>query len=142
MHRLLSSPYRASQLTRLLSSGTDFKRVGIVGLGLMGHGVAQVTAQAGYQVVAIETSKEALDVIFLFVIVAISLYTYLDVFDGYIYTFITLPQAGMARIKGSLTKLVSKRVEKGEIVSSDASKYVDADYSRITPTLVMCYLPM
>ena len=43
----------------------------------------------------------------------------------------------MARIKGSLTKIVTKRVEKGEIVASEASKYVDADYSRITPSMVM-----
>ena len=53
---------KALQSVRSLGTGTDFKRVGIVGLGLMGHGVAQVTAQAGYQVVAIETSKEALEV--------------------------------------------------------------------------------
>lgn len=30
--------------------------------GLMGHGVAQVAAQAGFQVVAVETKQEALDV--------------------------------------------------------------------------------
>ena len=35
--------------------------VGVVGLGLMGHGVAQVAAQAGYDVVALESSHEALD---------------------------------------------------------------------------------
>ena len=40
---------------------SDFKRIGVVGLGLMGHGVAQVTAQAGYQVLAIETSQAAVD---------------------------------------------------------------------------------
>jgi hypothetical protein len=38
----------------------DFKRVGVVGLGLMGHGVAQVTAAAGYEVLAIEAKDEAL----------------------------------------------------------------------------------
>ena len=27
----------------------------------MGHGVAQITAQAGYQVLAIETNQEAID---------------------------------------------------------------------------------
>ena len=30
-------------------------------MGLMGHGVAQITAQAGYQVLAIETNQEAID---------------------------------------------------------------------------------
>eukprot|EP00286_Rhodomonas_abbreviata_P007838 CAMPEP_0181332680 /NCGR_PEP_ID=MMETSP1101-20121128/25241_1 /TAXON_ID=46948 /ORGANISM="Rhodomonas abbreviata, Strain Caron Lab Isolate" /LENGTH=254 /DNA_ID=CAMNT_0023442377 /DNA_START=14 /DNA_END=775 /DNA_ORIENTATION=+ len=39
----------------------SFKKVGVVGLGLMGHGVAQVTAAAGYQVLAIESKTEALD---------------------------------------------------------------------------------
>ena len=34
--------------------------MGVVGLGLMGHGVAQVTAQAGYNVVAIESNASAL----------------------------------------------------------------------------------
>ena len=41
---------------------SQFKKVGVVGLGLMGHGVAQVTAQAGFQVVAIESNAEALAV--------------------------------------------------------------------------------
>jgi len=30
----------------------DIKRVGVVGCGLMGHGIAQVSAQSGYDVVA------------------------------------------------------------------------------------------
>jgi 3-hydroxyacyl-CoA dehydrogenase len=37
-----------------------FKKVGVVGLGLMGHGIAQVVAQAGFQVVAVESSPDAL----------------------------------------------------------------------------------
>jgi len=40
----------------------------------------------------------------------------------------------MARIKGSLSKIVAKKVEKGEIVSSEASKHVDNDFKRIHPT--------
>ena len=32
----------------------EFKKVGVCGLGLMGHGIAQVAAQAGYDVVARE----------------------------------------------------------------------------------------
>jgi hypothetical protein len=35
--------------------------VGVVGLGLMGHGIAQVAAQAGYDVVALESNHDALD---------------------------------------------------------------------------------
>lgn len=38
----------------------EFKKVGVVGLGLMGHGVAQVVAQAGYDVLAIESNADAL----------------------------------------------------------------------------------
>jgi 3-hydroxybutyryl-CoA dehydrogenase len=39
----------------------DIKRVGVVGCGLMGHGITQVAAQAGYDVVVREVSKEKLD---------------------------------------------------------------------------------
>jgi 3-hydroxybutyryl-CoA dehydrogenase len=37
---------------------TDIKKVGVVGCGLMGHGIAQVSAQAGYDVVVREVSDE------------------------------------------------------------------------------------
>jgi 3-hydroxybutyryl-CoA dehydrogenase len=36
----------------------EIKKVGVAGLGLMGHGIAQVAAQAGYEVVAREVSDE------------------------------------------------------------------------------------
>jgi D-arabinose 1-dehydrogenase-like Zn-dependent alcohol dehydrogenase len=49
-------------VTKLTRSFSQFKKVGVVGLGLMGHGVAQVTAAAGYQVLAIEAKPEALAV--------------------------------------------------------------------------------
>jgi 3-hydroxybutyryl-CoA dehydrogenase len=39
----------------------DIKRVGVVGCGLMGHGIAQVSAQSGYDVVVREVSQEKLD---------------------------------------------------------------------------------
>jgi 3-hydroxybutyryl-CoA dehydrogenase len=39
----------------------DIKKVGVVGCGLMGHGIAQVAAQAGYEVVVRELSQEKLD---------------------------------------------------------------------------------
>lgn len=38
-----------------------FLQVGVVGLGLMGHGIAQVTADKGFQVVAVDASQEAVD---------------------------------------------------------------------------------
>jgi 3-hydroxybutyryl-CoA dehydrogenase len=38
----------------------DIQKVGVCGLGLMGHGIAQVAAQAGYQVVAREVDDERL----------------------------------------------------------------------------------
>lgn len=38
----------------------EIKKVGVVGLGLMGHGVAQVSAMAGYEVVGIESNDAAL----------------------------------------------------------------------------------
>jgi 3-hydroxyacyl-CoA dehydrogenase len=55
----------ASLCRRLLSSSstvTEIKKVGIIGLGLMGHGVAQVTAQAGYETIGIESNSTALDI--------------------------------------------------------------------------------
>ncbi len=36
----------------------EIRKVGVCGLGLMGHGIAQVAAQAGYQVVAREVGDE------------------------------------------------------------------------------------
>jgi 3-hydroxybutyryl-CoA dehydrogenase len=38
----------------------EIKRVGVLGAGLMGHGIAQVAAQAGYDVVLREVSEEKL----------------------------------------------------------------------------------
>jgi 3-hydroxyacyl-CoA dehydrogenase len=50
-------------LARSFSSSAtyDIKKVGMVGLGLMGHGIAQTAAAAGFQVVALDTSDKALD---------------------------------------------------------------------------------
>lgn len=59
--RFLVSP-RVGRLHLTFSTKSyDIKKVGIVGLGLMGHGIAQITAQAGYKVLAIETNQEAID---------------------------------------------------------------------------------
>lgn len=37
------------------------QKVGVVGCGLMGHGIVQVAAQGGFQVVAVETERKFLD---------------------------------------------------------------------------------
>src|SRR5438477_584886 len=37
------------------------KNVGVVGCGLMGHGITQIAAQAGYDVIVRDVSKEKLD---------------------------------------------------------------------------------
>src|SRR5947199_1894360 len=37
---------------------SDIKKVGVIGCGLMGHGIAQVSATAGYDVVVREVSEE------------------------------------------------------------------------------------
>jgi 3-hydroxybutyryl-CoA dehydrogenase len=39
----------------------EIKKVGVVGCGLMGHGIAQVAAQAGYDVVVREVDQDTLD---------------------------------------------------------------------------------
>jgi 3-hydroxybutyryl-CoA dehydrogenase len=39
----------------------EISRVGVVGCGLMGHGIAQICAQAGWNVVVREVDREALD---------------------------------------------------------------------------------
>jgi 3-hydroxybutyryl-CoA dehydrogenase len=39
----------------------EIEKVGVLGCGLMGHGIAQIAAQAGYQVVVREIDQDALD---------------------------------------------------------------------------------
>ena len=39
----------------------EIKKVGVVGCGLMGHGITQVSAQAGYDVIVADVNQEALD---------------------------------------------------------------------------------
>ena len=39
----------------------EISKVGVAGCGLMGHGIAQVSAEAGFEVVVSEVSQEALD---------------------------------------------------------------------------------
>lgn len=62
-----------------LSTSSHFDKVGVVGLGLMGHGIAQVAAQSGVHssIIAFEPEQKYLD-------------------------------SGRARIEGSIAKLVAK----------------------------------
>ena len=39
----------------------NLEKVGIIGCGLMGHGISQVAAQAGFTVVTVEDNQDALD---------------------------------------------------------------------------------
>lgn len=59
--RSLSAPRRAA-VARAFSSAPEFKKVGMVGLGLMGHGIAQTAAAAGFQVVAVDANEKGLEV--------------------------------------------------------------------------------
>lgn len=57
-------PQRLFQLkNRFFSSATSFEKVGVVGLGLMGHGIAQVAAASGIHasVIAYEAEHQFLD---------------------------------------------------------------------------------
>ena len=46
---------------RRFSTAPEIKRVGVVGLGLMGHGIAQTAAEKGFEVVAVESETRFLD---------------------------------------------------------------------------------
>jgi len=46
--------------TRQYSASVEVTRVGVVGLGLMGHGIAQICAEKGYQVTAVEIEDQFL----------------------------------------------------------------------------------
>lgn len=68
---LRSSSFSARRASSLLAArgfassggdGIEFKKVGMVGLGLMGHGIAQTAASAGFQVVALDMNQQGLDV--------------------------------------------------------------------------------
>lgn len=59
------SVFRVMRLSRTFRSFStesyEIKKVGMVGLGLMGHGIAQTAAASGYEVVAMDQSPKAVD---------------------------------------------------------------------------------
>jgi 3-hydroxybutyryl-CoA dehydrogenase len=48
-------------MMRAMSSARDFSSVGVIGLGTMGAGIAEVFARNGYRVVGVEVNDETLD---------------------------------------------------------------------------------
>src|SRR3954451_12108445 len=56
-----TAPRSSISTNPITSKRMDIEKVGVAGGGLMGHGIAQVAAQAGYQVVLREVDQERLD---------------------------------------------------------------------------------
>ena len=48
-------------MTSGLTSGRDFRSIGVIGLGTMGAGIAEIFARNGYQVVGVELTEESLE---------------------------------------------------------------------------------
>ena len=57
----ISKPLLVNISRSFSTAAPSIKTVGIVGMGLMGHGIAQVAASKGYEVVAIDSNKSSLD---------------------------------------------------------------------------------
>src|SRR3954449_3287644 len=56
-----TAPRSSISTNPITSKRMDIEKVGVAGGGLMGHGIAQVAAQAGYEVVLREVDQERLD---------------------------------------------------------------------------------
>jgi 3-hydroxybutyryl-CoA dehydrogenase len=48
-------------MIRLMTSGRDFRSIGVIGLGTMGAGIAEIFARNGFQVVGVELNDESLE---------------------------------------------------------------------------------
>jgi 3-hydroxybutyryl-CoA dehydrogenase len=48
-------------MIRLMTSGREFRTIGVIGLGTMGAGIAEIFARNGYQVVGVELNDESLE---------------------------------------------------------------------------------
>src|SRR3954465_15850697 len=56
-----TAPRSSISTNPITSKRMDIEKIGVAGGGLMGHGIAQVAAQAGYQVVLKEVDQGRLD---------------------------------------------------------------------------------
>lgn len=59
---LLNINYNGKRNYSFSTPNAKIEKIGIVGLGLMGHGIAQVSAEAGYKVIGVENNQKALEV--------------------------------------------------------------------------------
>ena len=60
--RVAARSFLRTQTFAAFSTGApDIKKVGVIGLGLMGHGIAQTAASSGFEVVGLETEASFLD---------------------------------------------------------------------------------
>lgn len=57
---MLASARFASAAARAVPVRT-YSKIGVTGLGSMGHGIVQTAAQSGYDVVAVDMNQEAVD---------------------------------------------------------------------------------
>jgi 3-hydroxybutyryl-CoA dehydrogenase len=48
-------------MIRIMTSGRDFRSIGVIGLGTMGAGIAEIFARNGFQVVGVELNDESLE---------------------------------------------------------------------------------
>ncbi|CAI5725727.1 unnamed protein product [Hyaloperonospora brassicae] len=56
-----STPFLVARALSTSASDLQIHKVGMVGLGLMGHGIAQTAASAGFEVVALDADPKGLD---------------------------------------------------------------------------------
>ena len=61
LHYRLPRPLRSNRLGEGGAYRMEISKVGVVGCGLMGHGIAQICAQAGWDVVVREVDQDRLD---------------------------------------------------------------------------------
>ena len=59
---LINVNYKLKRDYSITTPNAKIEKIGIVGLGLMGHGIAQVSAEAGYKVIGVENNQKALEV--------------------------------------------------------------------------------
>ena len=61
LFKSMSNRIYSRALSTTKSSGYEVNKVAVVGLGSMGHGVAQLCASSGYDVVAVDLSQDVVD---------------------------------------------------------------------------------